>query len=137
MSYGLGNELDMLETALEASGLAWWWMELPSGTIFFSPNKTRMIERQKQDFFHYTHFTELVHDDDKDQMMQDMMDHIAGKASTYETTYRIRVSDGSYRQFYDKGRIVARRGNDVTVAGIVFDVTDVDFGRIAARIKRD
>lgn len=133
MTYGLGNELDMLETALEASGLAWWWMELPSGTMFFSPNKTRMINREKQDFFHYTHFTDLVHEDDKEHIMQDMMDHIAGKVPQYETTYRIQAKDGSYRQFYDRGKIVARNGNNVTVAGVVFDITSVDIPKVLAR----
>lgn len=133
MAYGSGKELDMLETALEASGLAWWWMELPSGAIFFSPNKTRMIGREKQDFFHYTHFTDLVHPDDKAPMMQDMMDHISGKEKFYETSYRIKAKSGEYRHFYDKGRIVAQKGNNITVAGVVFDITGVDFSKIERR----
>lgn len=126
----------MLETALEASGLAWWWMELPSGAIFFSPNKTKMLDREKQDFFHYTHFTDLVHEDDRGHIMQDMMDHIAGKVPLYETTYRIRAKDGSYRRFYDRGKIVARKGNEVSLAGVVFDISNIDLDMLGRRIQQ-
>ena len=131
MAFGDGKELDRLETAMEAAGLAWWWMELPSGGIFFSPNKARMLGREKENFFHYNDFVKLVHEDDQERIMQDMTNLMEGKASVYETTYRILASDGSYRQFYDKGRIVARNASELEIAGIVFDITDIDITKIA------
>jgi len=131
MAFGDGKELDRLETALEAAGLAWWWMELPSGGIFYSPNKARMIGREKENFFHYNDFVKLVHEDDQERIMDDMMNLIKGKADKYETTYRILASDGTYRQFYDKGRIVAKKNGETEIAGIVFDITDIDFSMIA------
>ena len=131
MAFGDGKELDRLETALEAAGLAWWWMELPSGAIFFSPNKTRMLDRESENFFHYNHFVDLVHPDDQPRIMRDMMNHIEGKVDKYETTYRILASDGTYRQFYDKGRIISRKGKKLEITGIVFDITDIDIAKIA------
>lgn len=132
MAFGNGKELDRLEIALEAAGLAWWWMELPTGAIFFSPNKSRMLDRERENFFHYNDFVTLVHPDDKDRIMQDMMNHIEGRSQKYETTYRIQAADGTYRQFYDKGRIISRKSNgEIEIAGIVFDITDIDLSKVA------
>jgi PAS domain S-box-containing protein len=125
MAYGMGNELQMLESAAEAAGIAWWVMELPSGAIFFSPNKVKMLGYDDPDkFIHYKHFTDLVHPDDYEPMMQNMRDHMEGKTDTYETRYRIKCKDGKYKTFYDRGKIVVRKPNsDMTVTGMVLDVS--------------
>ena len=115
------SEYEMLETALEVAGMAWWWMELPSGTVFFSPNKAKMLERDPADFFHYSSFVDLVHPEDRDRIMQTMQDHLDGKTDQYETIYRIMKQDGSYMQFYDKGKIVGRKNSEIYVAGVVID----------------
>lgn len=130
MSYGDGKEFEKFEAAMDAAGLAWWWMEIPSGVVFFSPNKVKMLGRLDEKFYHYKHFTDLVHEDDYERIMQDMRDLMEGRAKKYETTYRIKHKDGSYRQFYDKGRVVGRRDGELTIAGFVFDVTDVNFDMI-------
>lgn len=125
--YGQGNELDMLEDALEAGGMAWWVMELPSGVVFFSPNKIRMLgytEKDVSKFVHYSNFTDIVHPEDFEKCMKTMRDHIEGKASMYETQYRIKHVDGSYIKLYDRGRIVGRKGSEITVAGIVLNITN-------------
>lgn len=124
MQYGFGNELEKLELAMEASNVAWWWMEFPSGAVFFSPNKAHMLGREPSEFIHYKNFTDLVHPDDYEQMMQDMRDHLEGRAEHYETTYRIMLPDGSYHKFLDKGKVVANNGNgEMALAGTVIDLT--------------
>jgi len=124
--YGLGTEFKMLEDALEAGGVAWWLMELPSGAVFFSSNKIKMLgynQKQASEFLHYTNFTDLLHPDDHDNAMKAMQDHLNGKAELYETCYRIKKANGKYRTLYDRGCIVAKKGKEVAVAGIVLDVT--------------
>lgn len=121
MNFGDGAELSKFEDAMEAIGLAWWWMELPSGVVFFSPNKAKMIGRDAKAFFHYSHFTKLVHPDDVDRIMQDMRNHLEGKADLYETTYRIKHTDGSYIRFYDRGKVIGKKDDQTIIAGFVFD----------------
>lgn len=121
---GLDDIFTRLETALEAGGIAWWEMEMPSGVVFFSENKTNMIGRKSGDFTHYTHFTELVHPDDHDSMMKAMTDHLNGTLPYYETTYRIKHKKGHYIKFYDRGKVVYKDKNTVKVAGIVINITD-------------
>lgn len=122
MKHGIKTELEQIEGALEAASMAWWSLELPSGAMKFSPNKTAMLGYEAIDFIHYLHFTELIHPDDHDETMQAMRDHYTGKKPTYETVYRIKANDGTYVTFRDQGRIVERLKDSFTVAGIVSKV---------------
>lgn len=126
MSHDSHDYFSRLDSALEAAGMAWWEIELPSGAIFFSENKTKMLGYDKEGFFHYTAFTNLIHPDDYPSAMKAMSDHIQAKAPVYQTRYRIKAKDGSYRTFFDKGKVVSRNGSEVKVAGVVMDITDID-----------
>lgn len=120
------DNFERLEAGMEAAGMAWWEMELPGGAVFFSPNKTKMLGYESKDFFHYTKFTDLLHPDDHAQAMKAMMDHVEGKADIYETTYRIKAKDGSYKTFYDRGKITFRNKGEVRISGMVLDVTSIE-----------
>lgn len=111
-----------IESALDAADIAWWEMEFPSGAIFFSPKKTSILGYDHSDFHHYTKFTELVHKDDYEPMMKAMTDHIEGRVDSYEATYRIKASDGSYKRFRDHGRITKRLGDELILSGVVFEI---------------
>lgn len=125
--YGTGHELDMLQDAMEAGGIAWWMMEYPSGTVFFGPNKVKMLGYEEKDadkFIHYTHFTNLIHPDDYEAAMNAMRALLTGEKDVYETKYRIKTKSGGYVVYYDKGRIVGRKNGELAIAGIVMNVTD-------------
>jgi PAS domain S-box-containing protein len=125
MDIGLEGIMARLESAMEAGGMAWWEIELPSGVVFFDQNKVRMLGYDSKDFVHYRNFTDLLHPDDYDQAMQAMTDHLEGRTPTYHTIYRIKTSTGEYRVFFDRGKIVSNDGKGaLKVAGMVVDVTD-------------
>ncbi len=116
-----------LEDAMAAGGIAWWEMELPSGAVFFSDNKARMLGYPAEDFYHYEHFTKLVHPDDYESMMESMRRLMSGKAPVYETLYRIKAADGKYVRFFDRGKIVQRSGDgSYKIAGVVIRVDDIE-----------
>ena len=119
MKDGIRSDREQIEGALEAAGMAWWSLELPSGAMKFSRHKTDILGYDAKDFVHFTHFTDLIHEDDVAADMKAMTDHYTGKKSTYEVTYRIKASDGSYKKFHDKGRIVERYEGNLTIAGVV------------------
>lgn len=124
--YGMGNEGRMLEDALEAGGVGWWLMELPSGAVFFSLNKIKMLgytEKDVSKFLSFTDFTNLLHPDDRDKAMKAMQDHLDGNADMYEAKYRIKTATGKYIELYDRGRVVARKDKEIAVAGVVIDIT--------------
>jgi PAS domain S-box-containing protein len=119
MREGVKDDREHIEGALEAADMAWWSLEFPSGALKFSRFKTDVLGYDAKDFAHFTHFTDLIHSEDKDAAMQAMTDHYTGKKHTYDTTYRIKASDGKYQTFHDKGKIVERNGDSFIVAGVV------------------
>lgn len=119
------DELQLLNDAMEASGTAWWIMELPSGVVFFHQNKIKNLGYNKKEveaFTHYTSFTSLIHPEDYERVMQAMQDHLEDRAIQYEVSYRIRAKDGKYHNYFDRGRIIAKHDGKTVVAGIVIDL---------------
>jgi|JI10StandDraft_1071094.scaffolds.fasta_scaffold140629_3 PAS domain-containing protein len=90
---------------------------------FCSENKVRMLgyDPAKHKFVHYSDFTKLVHPDDYEVCMQAMRDLFSGKKDKYEAVYRIKCKDGTYKTFYDRGKISGRRGEEFVVTGLVMD----------------
>lgn len=122
MKDGIKSDQEQIEAAMEAASIAWWSLEFPSGALKFSRYKTDTLGYNAKDFFHFTHFTDLIHPNDKDAAMKAMTDHYTGKSKIYEVTYRIKASNGKYKKFHDKGKIVERLGDSFTVAGVVSEV---------------
>lgn len=124
------DELALLNDAMDAGGIAWWMMEYPGGAVFFHPKKIRMLgytDKDMDKFVHYSSFTDLLHPDDYPGAMKSMMDHITGEKPLYETEYRIKAKDGSYKKFFDRGKIVAKNDSgEMAIAGMVIDITTHD-----------
>ena len=121
--YGRGSELQMLEDAVEAADMAWWVIELPSGAVFFSPNKLTMLgfgPAETAEFSHYTAFTDRLHPDDYGRCMRAMKNVVDGRTMKYNVQYRLKHKNGRYVAFHDKGRVVGKRPDgSKAVAGLV------------------
>lgn len=116
--------LNSLSSTLDLAHIAYWEMSLPSGNITFNETKTKILGYDKKDFTHYNHFTNLLHPDDYPITMQAMRDLLSGKKETYEVIYRIKASDGSYKQFRDFGKIIFKDDSNTIIHGIAIDITD-------------
>ncbi|MFO8010466.1 MAG: PAS domain S-box protein [Dehalococcoidia bacterium] len=115
-----------IEAGLRVGNLAWWEMELPSGSVMFDDRKAEMLGYPPEMFKTYEDFTNLVHPDDHERVMQSMRDHLDGRAASYDVEYRIKTSEGSYKWFRDVGGITEQ--DEATgytrVIGIVQEITD-------------
>jgi len=120
---------ERLNLCLSAGNLAWWEMDVKTGKVIFNENKVKMLGYNVDDFkdADYKSFTNLVHPDDHDIVMQAMRDHLEGKKEAYDVEYRIKAKNGSYKWYYDKGSIVKRdkKGNPLLVKGVVIDISRV------------
>lgn len=112
-------KMEQFDKAVLNETAAWWQMYLPQGNVIFGSSKAKMLGFPDEMFKHYKDFTNLVHPDDYEKIMQAMRDHIAGNAEFYETTYRIKNKDGEYLNFYDCGQITDKNGDKITVTGFV------------------
>jgi PAS domain S-box-containing protein len=74
----------------------------------------------------YEFFTDKLHPDDYEGVMQNMRDHLSGKAPVYEVEYRIRTRNNEWRWYHDRGKITQhdKNGKPLFLAGIVFDISE-------------
>lgn len=70
-------------------------------------------------------FTNKLHPDDYERVMENMRNHLQGKTLAYEVEYRIRHKGGHYIWYYDRGTVVRRDedGKPLIVAGTHIDIT--------------
>lgn len=117
---------ERLEKAMEVGNLAWWEMDIETGTVKYNKKKATMLGYSPNKFSHYTDFTSLIHPEDHERTMQAMRDHLNGKESRYEVDYRIKTKTGGYEWFHDVGGITKRSedGEPEKVTGIVVNITE-------------
>ncbi|MDD3093939.1 MAG: sensor domain-containing diguanylate cyclase [Clostridia bacterium] len=109
--------------------LGHWYWHVPSNKVTFNPLKITVLgydENELPKEVTYQYFTDKLHPDDYEKAMQIMRNHLQGKLSVYEVEYRIKAKDGSYRWYYDRGKITKYDKNNKPelIAGIVFDITE-------------
>lgn len=119
------------ETKLEfawTGNLGQWYWDIKTNAVTFNPLKVTTLGYQKNeipDHVTYQFFTDKLHPEDYPLTMKAMMSHLRGRVPVYETEYRIQAKDGSYRWYYDRGKITQydADGKPVFLSGIVFDIT--------------
>lgn len=122
-----------LETRLEyawTGNLGHWYWDVKTNEVTFNPLKVTTLGYEKAeipDHVTYQFFTDKLHPDDLQKSMDAMRDHLYGKADVYEAEYRIRAKDGTYKWYYDRGKITQfdSNGKPSFLAGIVFDITEM------------
>ena len=114
--------------------LGQWFWDLTTNEVTFNPLKAEAIGYMKEDLpekVPFQFFTDKLHPDDKENVMQLMRDHLAGEIPVWEVKYRIQAKDGSWKVYQDRGKITERneKGEPLFLTGIVFDVTEEEQGR--------
>lgn len=106
-----------------------WYWSVPSNIVICNDQKVLSLGYSKDEIpesIGFEFFTEKLHPDDYDHVMDNMRNHLYGKTPVYETTYRIKTKNGEWKWFYDRGKVTRRSssGKPELVVGIVFDVTE-------------
>ncbi|MHC1738836.1 MAG: PAS domain-containing protein [Ignavibacteriaceae bacterium] len=114
-----------LDLPMQVGSMAWWEMNVKTGSVIFDKRKTDMLGYEEQSFLHYKDFMNIVHPDDYEKTMNDMKAHLSGLRNKYETEYRIKTKSGKYKWFYDIGAIESRdeTGAPVLITGVVMDIS--------------
>jgi diguanylate cyclase (GGDEF)-like protein/PAS domain S-box-containing protein len=123
---------DEEELTLEFSwtgNLGHWYWNYKTNEVVFNPLKVTTLGYSPKEIpekVDYQFFTDKLHPDDYERVMNDMIRHLKGETSVYETEYRIRTKDGNWRWYLDMGKVTQRdeEGNPEFLAGIVFDTTE-------------
>lgn len=131
----LNNQLlkeQQQDTKLEyawTGNLGHWYWNIKTNAVTFNPLKITTLGYKEEELPNqvtYQFFTDKLHPEDFQNTMDKMLEHLYGKAGVYEAEYRIQAKDGSYKWYYDRGKITQYddAGKPVFLAGIVFDITE-------------
>lgn len=109
--------------------LGHWYYNIMTGNVVFNPLKVEAIGFTMDELpenVNYKFFTDRLHPDDHKATMEAMIRNMKGDSEVYECEYRIQARDGSWKWFYDRGRVTQRDkdGKPLFAAGIVFDITE-------------
>ena len=108
--------------------LGHWYWDVKNNEVRFNKLKALALGYTKEELpekIDYQFFTDKLHPDDYEGVMQNMRDHMMGLTGVYEVEYRIRTKEGRWKWFYDRGKVTRRAadGKPLFLAGIVFDIT--------------
>jgi PAS domain S-box-containing protein len=111
---------------MNLANYAWWEIDVKTGAVEFDRRKTDLLGYPAEDFKHYSDFTDLVHPEDYQQMMDAMIKLYYENAEFYDCYYRIKTASGEYKRFHDVGKVskFSDEGKPLTVRGIIIDIVD-------------
>lgn len=129
LNYELLRENDSTLTYAWSGNLGQWYLDFITGEVVFNVLKAQTLGYTSDEIpspTPYSFFTSLLHPDDYIPVMKNMKDHMEMSTDVYEVEYRIKTKDGSYKWFYDRGKVTQRDKDDkaILAAGIVFDITN-------------
>ena len=118
------NELK-LKLAMEAARIAYWEVDLNSGSVVFSNQADRIfgvdgnsLPRDRDSFF------ALVHPDDL-AGLKSLVAKATDSLSSYDTEYRIVRPDGAVRWIACRGQVLPDgKGRPVRIIGLSTDITE-------------
>jgi diguanylate cyclase (GGDEF)-like protein/PAS domain S-box-containing protein len=109
--------------------LGQWFWDFSQNIVTFNPLKASALGYSQDDIPSETgfeFFTEKIHPEDYDVVMDKMRAHLKGLVPVWEVKYRIQAKDGSWKVFYDRGKVTQWSDDHkpLFLIGNVFDVTD-------------
>ena len=139
------NKINELSTVIEAlkdeknlqetvnfpwvGNLGMWYWYVKTNVVVCNDLKIKALGYERKELpgeFGFEFFTNKLHPDDYDRVMENMRRHLFGLTNAYECSYRIKKRDDSWVWFYDRGKITKRDeyGKPELISGIVFDISE-------------
>ncbi|MES2013409.1 MAG: PAS domain S-box protein [Pseudomonadota bacterium] len=126
-----------LSFVLEGSNLGFWDWDIPSGHVQRNRIWAEMLGYTFEEIqFTTKQWTDFVHPDDVEGAWKSIRDHLDGKTTVHELTYRMRTKRGDYKWILDRARVVQRdaNGHAIRMAGTHADVTEQKLAEMDLRI---
>ena len=115
-----------LQAALDLGNMAWWEWDVVTGKVKMHEKKATMLGYTLEEFPDDVYkICDLIHPEDYEETMQNMRECLQGKTAKYDVVYRIKMKNGYYKWYYDKGGVLERgaNGEPLKVVGLVADIS--------------
>lgn len=115
-----------LKLALEASSSATWYYEVAHELFYPDENMRSLLKLDEDDSsISINRLLDYYHDDDKENVYENLRAHIEGETKEYEAEYRMK-SDAldSYKWMLDRGRITeySEDGKPIKISGTTLNI---------------
>jgi len=111
-----------------AGNLGQWHWFYDENKVIFNDEKVSALgyDPEKLGAVGFQFFTDKIHVEDYERVMDNMRQHLMGKTDAYEVEYRIQHKDGHYLWYYDRGKVTKKddSGKPMVIQGVVFDITE-------------
>lgn len=115
-----------LALIVEEVKAGYWDWDLHANTIYFSPEWKRQIGFNNDEFDNRREeWDNRLHPDDRETVVKETENFIAGRQPAFELQYRLRHQNGSYRWIHSRGALLRNQESQpVRMLGINLDITD-------------
>jgi PAS domain S-box-containing protein len=119
----LREQDDVFRRVIENTSDFVMMIDATAAITYVGPSAERMLGWTPEEMMG-TRPPDLVHGDDLAQVLDDFARIVAHPGESFDSTFRIRHKDGSYRVFEAMGRTVSPRGPDEGIVAFARDVTE-------------
>lgn len=124
------HQQDLLEASLTGNLGHWYW-DIEANKVTFNPLKAEVLGFFKEDIpksVGLEFFTDRIHPDDNECIMEAMREHLKGNTAVWEVNYRIQTKDGQYKTYYERAKVTQRtkEGRPLFLSGIAFDISEFE-----------
>jgi PAS domain S-box-containing protein len=120
----LKDARDRLEEAQRAAHLGNWEWDARNDQITGSEEFYRLFDVAPEGLSRFSQFVERLHPDDRERVQRDVADALK-QDRPYDTDYRVRLSDGGWRDVIARGRVfVDEGGKPLRLVGTCLDITE-------------
>ena len=112
--------------ALESTGDGVWDWHIQDGVEYYSTRYKEMYGySEDQKWQRSDDYTDLVHPDDKAQLIKDQQSHFKRETTTYVNEHRVRCRDGSWKWILSRGTVISRdsQGQPLRMIGTHTDIS--------------
>ncbi len=120
------EQSERLDLTINAVGLGTWDWDIPSGQVAFNSHWLRMLGYSQGDLVgDVTTWEGLLHDDDRDRVIDALAQHLTGMAAEFREEVRMRRKNGGWSWIETTGRVIQRDAHDspIRMVGVHVDNT--------------
>lgn len=120
----LRNVNERLQLAIRGGNIGTWEWDLGTNAAKTSPELNAQLGLPIHAISSYEEWQSRLHPHDRDQAESAIRDCLVGSAGGFESIYRLRHADGSYRQILSRGLVYRdKAGRPQRMAGTHVDIT--------------
>jgi len=116
---------ERLELAVEGGNIGIWDWNALSNKVYFNENWAQILGYELFELENNLNtWLDLIHPDDKEQVLKDVEDHLEGKTEKYFNEHRLKTKAGHWKWIRDIGKVTERddSGRALRIVGVHIDI---------------